>query len=210
MLEFNKSVPIHNKKPQGIYSPAIQSIYSLFYDKNKLDYIIPFDERPFFLSPQGHKDLYGSNFSKVSYRDIEKRFVDPFGAKTSRHPYLFKLTQGKYDSNIRNYLENNYVEDIEKHLLWVKQAIKNKEKKEKIRFALRDIWKKVTDFYILRIIFREDTSINELIIIMGNSHQDNLNKLFKTMLNPGPLTFLNEQKGKKKGNCVELYNTYMI
>ena len=89
MLEFNKSVPIYNKKIQGIYSPAIQSIYSLFHDKSKLDCIIPFDERPFFLSPQGHKNLYRSNFSQVSYKDIEKKFVTPFGANDLTFALLF-------------------------------------------------------------------------------------------------------------------------
>lgn len=197
MLEYNKG-----DDASRIASKAIRDTYYELNKVGKLNVIIPFDTRAFFLGVEGQTDLYGLGYNKhaTSWEKIGEDFIEPFFLKSRADPKLFTVEEENYDSYIRQYL-NNYVKKIEKTFYKIASYF-NKISGEKIHQMLKDVWKDVADFFILKYLLRNDDNTDEYIIILGLAHYDNLTKILKDTTRN-----LVHRIGNSK-DCVKLFQTY--
>lgn len=197
MLEYNKG-----DDATRIASKAIRDTYSELNRVGKLNVIIPFDVRAFFLGVEGQIDLYGLGYNKhaTSWEQLGNDFIEPYFSKFRTEPKLFALEEENYDSYIRQYLDN-YLKKIEQTFRNIASYF-NKIPGGKIHQMLKDVWKDVADFFILKYLLRNDDNTDEYIIILGMSHYDNLIKILKdTTIN------LVHRIGDSK-DCVKLFQTY--
>lgn len=196
MLEYNPSAD-----PERIGSEAIRTVYtSLIHMAGGKDYILPFDFRSYFLSPQGQSALYDYDWRKesITLNDIESKFIIPYFEK---YKSAFELNPQEYDQGIYNYLTGPFLEDVTQTFQAVGGQIQGKYPIDHIQLALKQAWKKVTDFFVLREILR-NSEINEYIVILGNKHFENLRIVLGNMAEE-----INYQQGTPQ-NCVKLYHTY--
>jgi hypothetical protein len=198
MLEYNQG-----DDPTRIGSHAVRSTYDTLKKAGKDNQIIPFDSRMFFLTPRGQNDLYGSGFSYYDTpQKIEDMFIKPFYEKWNNDPALFSL-HGDYDKNICEYLVNSYFTDIKHSFEHATSSLKTKSPQE-VNKILKDSWKKVADFFILRDILKNDTT-DEYIVVLGDSHRKNIQQILSNSFT----TQLNNKTGKQ-GDCINLFQTYLI
>lgn len=196
MLEYNSV-----DDPLRIGSEAIRTTYNTLNKAGKTNQIIPFDTRSFFLSSRGQNDLYGDGYN--AYNTTEKignAFIEPFYQKQRENPKLFNL-EGNYDKSAKKYLLHTYYPDLQKTFEYIAISL-NKGNPKDINQMLKDAWKKVADYFILRTILKND-DVDEYIIVVGDSHRINLQAVFTFPF----FTQLNNQHGSS-GNCVRLYQTY--
>jgi len=198
MLEYNGG-----DDATRIGSEAIRDTYTALDKIGKLKNIIPFDSRSFFLGVEGHRDLYGDGYKKHtgSWEKIFSDFIEPFYQKQRDYAELFKLT-GDYDREIKNYLETTYFLDMDQTFKDIAAMLGHVQGSE-VHRALKDAWKKVSDFFILRDLLKND-NVDHYIVIVGKSHYNNLKNILSTTA-----LRLNEQTGSSD-KCVELYQTYRI
>lgn len=197
LLEYNRG-----DNPKRIGSEAIRTIYNELEETNNLDKIIPFDSRSYFLGIQGQGDLYSSGFYKyTSLQTIGPTFIEPFFRKLRQEPNLFKMP-GKYKPSIINYLEKIYLGDITSSFRYIVNVF-GKVPLKQTHQKLKDTWKKVADFFILKIILRND-EIDDYIVVLGEAHYININNILKSVS-----TQLNYHTGNP-GNCINIYQTYRI
>ena len=122
---------------------------------------------------------------------------DKFGMK---NPHL-------YSPEVINFLYLYYQEICSAFIKVELYVRKNDAKLETIKRNLFDAWKLVTDYFIIRKILKQDNlGIDEYILIVGEAHRENIQKLFER-LNPLVQQISNTQFGKE-GNCVKLYKTF--
>jgi hypothetical protein len=197
MLEYNKG-----DNPVHIGSHAIREVYKVATGMGKTGSIIPFDTRAFFLGVEGQADLYGSGYAKYkSWESVGMTFIEPFYQRIREDEKLFKVSD-QYDPSVKNYLENVYVSDMEKKFRYI-AGMFGRAPAAEIHQALKDAWKKVADFFILRALLRNDNT-SEYIVIMGEAHHTNLAGVLKSIA-----VQLNQQSGSPK-KCVRLYETYRL
>lgn len=194
MLEYNS-----NDDPTRIGSDAIKETYAGLERIGKLDAIIPFDFRSFFLTPIGQGRLYDRKIDHMQWEEIGKQFVEPFYARARENPHLFDL-QGQYKPSIRSFMEKNYLPDIDSGFRYITSMFGIWSKKE-VQSALKDAWKKVADYFILREVLRHDV-LDEYIIVLGKAHYENLSTILSNAAQE-----LVRQIGNPK-ECVNLYQTY--
>ena len=196
MLEYNPSAD-----PERIGSEAIRTVYTLLNRmEGGINYIIPFDFRSYFLSPQGQSFLYDFDWRNESITNnvIESNFVLPYFEK---YKNAFQLEPDKYDQSIYNYLIGPFLTDITQTFNAIGSQIRQNYSINHIQLSLKEAWKKVADFFILREILKNN-QINEYIVILGNKHFENLRVILANMA-----TEINYQQGTPQ-NCVKLYHTY--
>lgn len=196
MLEYNPSAD-----PERIGSEAIRTVYaSLNLMAGGRDYIIPFDFRSYFLSSQGQSLLYDYDWrtESIIHSNIESKFIIPYFEK---YQSAFALNPQQYDQGIYNYLIGPFLQDVTQTFQAIGGQIQQNYPIDHIQLALKQAWKKVADFFILREILRND-EINEYIVILGNKHFENLRVVLGNMSNE-----INYQQGTSQ-NCVKLYHTY--
>lgn len=196
LLEYNPSAD-----PERIGSEAIRSVYAFLKRMNGgLGYIIPFDYRSYFLSPQGQSFLYDYDWrnESITYDAIELNFVIPYFKK---YKTAFELKPDDYDQGIYNYLVGPFLTDVTQTFNAIGSQIRHNYAINDIQLSLKEAWKKVTDFFILREILKNN-QINEYIVILGNKHFENLRVILANMA-----TEINYQQGTPQ-NCVKLYHTY--
>lgn len=198
LLEYNKG-----DDPLGIGSEAVRGVYASLNRIERVDAIIPFDVRAFFLGIQGQGDLYSGGFGKYNeWEEIRQTFIEPYFQKQRDNPTLFSLSP-EYPKKASDYLINLYVPDLTKTFHNIAGMFSNRSPQE-VHLALKHAWKKVVDFYILRDILEKNDDVDEYIIILGNEHYLNLNIVL-----PGLASPLNKQEGSPD-KCVNLYQSYHI
>lgn len=199
LLEYNKK-----NDPLTIGSHSINSVFTELKSINKIDHIIPIDIRADFITSNLQNVLYDNdnNFNMYTYKEIGEKFIDPF----FKNQKLFDLEQPMlYDEKIKKFMFTDYFQDIVNSFYYTAAMLRNQEDRKIIKLILKDIWKKVMDYFILGYILKND-DIDEYIIIVGDAHYNNI----KTVLYGDIFTQLNEQNGKKSSDCVKLFQTLKI
>jgi hypothetical protein len=206
LLEYNRG-----DDPKQIGSEAIRTVYNELERTQNLNRIIPFDSRAFFLGIQAQGDLYSngfynyisSNSPKKTYENIGLTFIEPFFSKCRNDKNLFKIDDGEcYTDDVRVYLGNIYVNDITKTFHNIANSFGNISF-EDLHQNLKDAWKKVTDFYVLKLLLKQD-DIDDYIVVLGEAHYNNISGILKQASKQ-----LNDHKGNKK-SCINIYKTYRI
>lgn len=198
LLEYNRG-----DDPTRIGSEAIRTVYNELERTQNLNRIIPFDPRAYFLGIQAQGDLYSNGFyNYISYENIGLTFIEPFFSKCRDDNNLFKIDDEFYTDNDREYLENIYVNDIRKTFHNISNSF-GKISLEDLHQNLKDAWKKVTDFYVLKLLLKHD-DIDDYIVILGEAHYINISDILKQASKQ-----LNDHKGNKK-SCINIYKTYRI
>jgi hypothetical protein len=195
MLEYNPG-----EFAIGMGSEAIRDTYKTLYGINRLDSIIPFDFRSYFIGTERKNQLYGGKFP-VSKVTIQNGFINSFEDKLREDPTLFRLSSN-YDSDILDYMYNKYYKNIEKQFGNIKASL-NAFSRRNLRKLLMDAWRDVADYYILREIFRND-EIDEYIVVMGDAHYVNMTSVLET--EEIGATLINKQKSNQT-DCIKLYTT---
>lgn len=196
LLEYNPAAD-----PKTIGSQAIRSVFnSMSNIENGNKYIIPFDFRSFFLTPKGQSELYDYDWKNTqkNLNEIKSKFILPY---FDNFQSTFGLKREDYEPGIYNYLTKPFLEDTTQTFQAAGGQIERNYSIDKIQHTLKEAWKKVADFFILREILRE-SDINEYIVILGKKHFENLRFILSKMGEE-----INYQEGKPE-KCVNLYYTY--
>jgi hypothetical protein len=200
MLEYEKGSSM-----SLIGSKVIIDTYNLLTKSGYTEQIIPFEYRHFFLGVGPTRKLYAGFDEYIDNNNLDKiykDFIEPF----YRHQECFNLkSNDDYDPNLRSYLTQSYFDDIKNDFKIIEAKLKQPELLGEIHQSLKDVWKKITDYFILQQVFKND-DIDEYIIIAGEAHSINLNLIFPSV----GMLLINNQLGKEKNNCVNLYQTYLL
>ena len=202
MLEFNSSMD-----PLISQSEAIKTIFTSLQSINKTSQIISFDKRDDFLTRFYHNNLYHAPkeyFIHLGHKKVFEHYVKTFYDKFT----LFGLNDTTHNTTdeATRYLYDIFLKDLISRFEIISEELNKGEDLQKIRDGLWHAWGKVCDFFILKDILGPD-DIDEYIVIVGKKHTDNLNQILATI---PYLTRLNLQDGKNKGNCVTLFQTYLV
>lgn len=191
--------------PKTIGSKTINSTYNKLVKNKKLNHIIPVDYRTLFLKFNGQSDLYDIDWTKVKYSKtkIKKKIIEPFYTLSKK---IFNLNPKQYERvsliNIYNYIKNTIVPQfnfIFNNFAYFQIGPLQKE--------LKLIWNKVMDIGILITVLKKNKK-NEFIIIAGNAHCINLQKMLNTQFK-NEFKFVHQQIGDK-GSCIKLKDTVKI
>lgn len=195
MLEYNYLLD-----PERIDSHGIRTTFAALKNIGRTDAVIAYDPRVFFLGIKGQTDLYHKGFNNYKTpEEIGQTYIEPYFQRLRENPYLFSL-DNNYDPNIYNYLKNSYVPDLTESFYAIANMLQQNKPRIEIQLALMETWKKVTDFFVLRTILRNDT-VNEYVIILGSKHHENLSIVLNNM------TYTIVQKSGSPQKCINLYET---
>lgn len=191
ILELNP-----NQDPKTISSIPIREI-SAALPKNSPNSsrIIPFDYRAWFVGWDVNNDLYEHNLKGYQPQHIIDKLIMPLYTKWDK---AFGIDVKDYDQGAYNYLDK-YIKDIDAEF---KRIVSILNTKQYDIVYLKDAWMKVTDFFIIRELFK-NSDVNEYIIIAGESHRSNLTNILKSF------RLINDQTGQS-GDCVNLFKTYKV
>lgn len=197
LLEIQKNFP-----PHATESIHIVDIMNKFKKEGKEENLIMFDFRYFFLGDYLHYVYIPEYYKKLNAEQIKKHLIEPVYTKWRAG---FSLDHSLYDEDCVRYLEQVYKKDIDvsfKHIF----AEIDRNNMEDVQQMLMDSWMKVADFYVLREVMKND-HINEYVIIIGDTHRNNLQGIFTNMGMFGQLT---KQQQGRPNNCVSLFETYQF
>jgi len=145
---FSYCLKIHDSKSDIISS------FLKFKDQSQ---VIPYDLRTFMLGDKNEYQLY--NHKNLS---MKEPFISSFFNKI----WLLDINSNLYSQDSYRYLLK-YVSDLKNTFSSVKNIS-----------DIKEAWKKVTDFFILKEILQANPDINEFIVISGMKHFENLNHIF--------------------------------
>lgn len=196
LLEYNAGA-----NPNLIGSKTIRNIYNKLENKNK---IIPYDYRSYFLGVGGQNDLYTRGFLKYKSReDLYNSFVKPYYDKISNNSDIFKINNKLYSLQSYKLLfsYNNFIQEKFNKISIILQDA-NYNIKNNIHTILKEIWKHVCDYFLLKILLVEDNAVNEMIVVLGKKHYTNVADMFSKKSN---ILQILSQNNKGEGNCVRLF-----
>ena len=198
LLEYNKG-----NNPLVIDSDVIKDTFSRIQSDSNTDRIRPVDYRSSFIGHFGQQALYNGGMRNFTYQEIYDRLINPFFINMA----YFELPSCMFSPNVIKFLYS-YVEKIKIELENLRDNLESLCG-EDIEQRLKDVWMKVMDYFILREVFNNGNppnfDSNECIIVVGDSHRKNLQKVFRDV----SLNKLNEQEGSAT-SCVNLFSTYTI
>lgn len=200
MLEFGLQTD-----PRSINSANIVETYTMLSKSNYTQQIVPFDMRPFFLTQAIQNDLYGDRYNLYDQKGVFDAFITPFYTKWRENPTIFSLS-GNYTQEAGRYLTEVYFTDMKNTFDLIAAEINGGVPLKDIHLKLNHAWKKVSDYFVLTLLLRVD-DIDEYIILLGEEHRFNLEKILTSF--PDMLT-LNTQSNKKQSDCVSLYSSYLL
>ena len=159
MLEYHSYM---KTAPSSINSQPIRDLASLS-EKYK-DRICGWDTRWKHLNKNnsnGQDTLYYGEFKKLGKDNINNMFLKPC------KDVLAEINSKKYGRNALKILKE------------YKNKLKNKMEKVNInskdlRYKLKDIWMYAADYEILKKILIKSSGVNEVIVVAGRYHVDNL------------------------------------
>jgi len=164
--------------PTLMNSASIKNTYKKM-KKNKTEkQIIPLDYRPYFLSRRGQDDLYGKGWAK--YTDNKEKIIEAFVKPFWERSNNFAMNNPQfYYKEVIDFLQSYY----QKICTYFRRVERNIKKNDpNIRRQLFDAWKHVADYFIIRKMLKKDHSrIDEYILIIGEAHRENIEKLFQTL-----------------------------
>ena len=198
MLEINPDVD-----PSTLGSDAIRETATSLHRIGRGDAIIPVDVRRFFLGADGQHILYDTVFPpSMPPEEIAHSFIEPFFKKAREDSGLFSLMKEEYSEAAALYLIRTYVPRLEANFRRTASQLRSLPT-FKIQNMLKNDWKEVVDFYILRELLQESKK-DEYILVIGHMHYMHIQKsleLLATLIGPN-------QTHKGVRNCVKLFRTY--
>jgi hypothetical protein len=187
-----------------IGSEAIRDTAIGLHRIGRSDAIVPVDVRRFFLGAGQHM-LYNTVFlPSMRPEEIANLFIEPFFQKAREDGGLFSLARDEYSEATALYLVRTYVPQLEANFRRTAGRLGSLPTSE-IQKLLKDDWKEVVDFYILRELLKESET-DEYVLVIGDMHYIHLQKsleLLATLIGPN-------QTHKGAGNCVKLFKTYRV
>ena len=214
MLEYNRT-----QDPLTIGSEAIRSTYKTLKKQGMENVIVPFDFRVFFLSEK-HNELYTTDDITKFYKEdllggIIQNYVLPYLSHkfAKLRPYesnIFDIRKDMYAKEVSEYLLNYYIPDITKHFIYIlcilfknydaktKKFPKENDKYE-FTVSLKNAWKKVSDFFILRELLLKDNT-QHIVLVCGEYHYDNINYVIQ---NFSFIKKITEKEGNKN-DCIKI------
>ena len=201
LLEYHPDLP--QKEIAQIGTEVIRSVFSTSEKVNDLIQarVVGVDIRENYITRDGQSLLYNEDqsFKKryidpMDIRAITEDFVEPFDAKRLKQDFPIARNCG----NRRN---------LEKYLGYVTEAFNaldsTKQKVNDYVYDLKVAWAKVMDYVILLQICSFGKEVNEVIVVVGEFHRQNISNALKEWSNCKMITgsdYLNEVKSKN--NCV--------
>ena len=201
LLEYNKEE--HN--PQALGSEPIQQITNVFRNSAR---VIPCDGRTRLLGRFKQDALYQKDLASLEGKCPDE--INTFYIQSiinNDGAILFNEFDNcgyTFDGNIIDYFKTVYIPDILNTFRHGQQLLCNSEEYSLVVDAIKEAWKKVADLFFLMEILRKDSSINEIIVVVGEYHARNISVVLSKM----PL--VSSQTNKAKGNCVNLFETYVV
>lgn len=200
MLEVNPGVD-----PSMLGSDAIRETSASLHRIGRGDAIIPVDVRKFFLGEYGQHILYDTVFQPgMPPEEIAHHFIEPFFKKARDHPGLFSLMKEEYSEATALYLMRTYVPQLEANFRRTASQLRRLPTLD-IQNMLKNDWKEVVDFYILRELLKESET-NEYVLVVGNMHYMHIQKSLELLATP----IGSNQTHKGVRNCVKLFRTYRV
>jgi len=197
LLEYSKY-----DDPKTIGSKTINTTYNKLVKHKKINHIIPIDYRTLFLKFNGQSDLYDIDWDKAKYSKtkIKKLFLESFYNLSNK---IFYLNPKHYHQNSLNNINNYIINIIEPQFQFILQNF-DSFKIAPLQNELKLIWNRVMDIGILITVLKKD-KMNEFIIIAGNRHCLNLQKMLNTHFRD-EFNFVHQQFGDE-GSCIKLKGT---
>lgn len=182
-----------------IGSKNISDVYNKAKDQGVPDNkIIGFDLRKTILTSNSQDALYHSpgELLKLPSKAIAEVYILPLsngiGIISAMRPDIKKFYDGKkwiIDRTKYEYLKNSYLKDIISHCasilisleVWDSLDMSNKKDvtaRSNVVQSIQDLWKKVSDYQIVKETFSLSGKDN-LTIICGEAHASNLSAIFK-------------------------------
>jgi len=201
LLEYDKS--LSEESILQLESKSITDIYLTLEQQNKKYKIVPYDIRQWFLGIELHQTLYHGNYiqnklKKGNFSLIQEKFIDSFHNKCKLDKKF--LDTSSYDGDIKKLMENIKHEILESFDN-ISKHIKTKDP-EIIHKLLKENWQKVTDYFLLTIIFN-DNKTDEYIILGGMYHFDFLVKELEKLTVIVNIQEFNEKRNSN--NCAKVY-----
>jgi len=198
LLEYSKY-----DDPKTIGSKTINSTYDKLIKNKKRKHIIPVDFRTLFLKSKGQSNLYDIDWTEGKYTNdkIIKLFIDPFFKHAKR---ILKINPKNYSLQSYTNIYHYIIKEIAPQFNFIENNI-YKFQIEPLQKELKMIWNKVMDIGIMIHILKKNFT-DEYIIIAGNRHCKNLEKMLDT-------TFHSEFKlihsqSYSENKCIELNGTF--
>ena len=201
-LEYNRRLVAH-KDITKVASKAVVDTYVKLTNINKLDKILPYDERGNFLGYEPYMELYHyNNFHTFDGKRIFDNYIDPF---------FIKAREGWFKLNVNEFINKDLCErlvnlrkNIENYFLYILDILNSQRYDiNTLRERLKEVWQMANDWFVIRQLYLNN-GIIEYIFIGGVHHFDYI----KEELNNTTLT-IDSQVGNED-NCISIYNTYQF
>lgn len=201
-LEYNRRLGTREKITQ-VGSKAVVDTYVKLSNINKLDKILPYDERGNFLGYEPYMELYHyNNFHTFDGKRIFDHYIDPF---------FIKAREGWFNLNVNEFINKDLCErlvnlrkNIENYFLDILDILNSQRYDiNTLRERLKQVWQMANDWFVIRQLYLNN-GIVEYIFIGGVHHFDYI----KEELNNTTLTI--DSRVGNKDNCVSIYNTYQF
>ena len=211
-------------EPDVMGSEAIREIIVGLFNAGRHDAIRPVDWRSFFLTPRGQHLLYNVDWaadgsyeqtapssSNYNPETIGNQFIEPYFAKQRADGRLFSIHVDDYDPNAARFLVDTYVPKLERNFTDTANLLRQvptttaatKRLLDKVQARLKDNWKEVMDFFVLRELLKTRGS-DEVVIILGDMHYRHMQPIIRRFA-----TIIGQnQTDKRAGRCVKLAQTY--
>lgn len=180
-----------------INSKTMNDIYNILKKHDKLDRLVGLDIRQYILGLKMNILYHGDDIYKYNPEEIYNMFILPFNDANKKY---MGLNMNDYDGVVFGILKNNkskILNDLDRIIRELRNCSLIKKSLVKL---LKEFWKKVVDFYILKYILKKHTNIDEYIILIGEYHCQNIKKVIgRYMIN---------NLIKNKDSCINLYQIY--
>lgn len=220
ILEVNQSL---ESKLNEMGSDIFYNIYEAVPRENILFY----DYRSYFLGYEGQNCLYNTidcdkiqentkSFLELNIEHIIKKYFTSFVDKFHEQFKINKINHNDVEFKLMTLYFEFVTNAYEKLKKFFDENINNIETniqyKQQLHNHLRHFWMIICDFFILRkCLDKED--INEYIIVIGESHLDNMYNFFKmnqNLYDSFVKIIVKEKQDGSENNCINVKNPDFI
>ena len=202
LLEIDQDFITHEKLwPHSV--PIREILKAAKKDASLLQRIKGYDWRNYWLGADQRELLY-HNMKKIetlSQRELVKRYIKVF----QRSDSPFRLSKSAYDPEVYLFLTVSLPRDFNETLVSIHQKVSRVwegGERKSIILDLQHFWKSVTDWNILKELFKQSAT-DSIVSIMGDQHQKSIAEILQN------IPKLSSQEGGKD-NCVSLLQTIYI
>lgn len=191
----------HEHTPnEAYYSRPIREIDSTLKQYNQEHRAVNFDWRPFLIGFEALDIIYGNKIPNYNEDTLVNQLIKPVYKRWKR---AFALEPSLYTRHGYEFLNDRYLVDLDNNFKYITKLLEEKQRQD-IPRLFKEVFMKITDFFILRELLKND-DIDEYLIVVGEQHRYNI----QTIFNPPMFIRINQQEGRPD-NCVNLFETYRI